>query len=316
MENLFARIRRMAFIVIIGVCLIIYVGFGFVYLQQGPKQEDLEEQIHKTMLIVSKPLPSMEKLQAKYDEVNLALAPLAVPDALEMIVGIARESGIDVDPANGKFHIPPPSAPKETKMGEGTYRILSLQHIRVQGDYDSVMSFVSDLDSGKTMQTMVLRRVELSQIEIKFPEEEAARRAEFREVAAAVIDMMASNGLTEIPNPINYDGGAATNDMMAFTDNTTTAAEKGYTGMGTPKDGYLLYQHDQISADNTTEFETVSYITMQNTQYYYTCEADGTVRQFDGPDVATATEYLGSEEVKIRTVATLDVDLYTKPAEG
>jgi len=316
MENLFARIRRIGFMVIIGVCLIIYVGFGFVYLQQGQKQKDLEEQIQKTMAIVSKPLPSMEELQAKYDEVNLALAPLAVPDALETIVGIARESGIDVDPASGKLHIPPPSASKGTKVGEGTYQILSCQNIRVQGDHDSVMSFISDLDSGKTMETMVLKRVEVSQIEIRFQGEEAARRAEFREVSASVIDMMASNGLTEIPNPINYDGGVATNDMMAFTDNTTTAAEKGYTGTGTPKDGYLLYQHDQISADNTTEFETVSYITMRNMQYYYTCEADGTVRQFDGPDVATATEYLGSEEVDIKTVVNLDVDLYTKPAKG
>jgi len=63
MENLFARIRRMGFVVVIGVCLIIYAGLGFVYLQQGAKQADLEEQIDKTMLIVSKPLPSIEELQ-------------------------------------------------------------------------------------------------------------------------------------------------------------------------------------------------------------------------------------------------------------
>jgi len=313
MENLFDRIRRIGFVVILGVCLIIYAGFGFVYLQQGPKQTDLEEQINKTMLIVSKPLPSMEELQARYDEVNLALAPLAVPDALQIVVGIARESGIDVDPTNGNFHIPPPPGPQEMKVSEGTYQVLSLGGIRVRGDYDSVMSFISDLDSGKTVKTMVLRKVEVSQAEIRLGEEEAARRAEFREVSAAVIDMMANNGLTGIPNPINYDGGTATNDMTAFTDNTTTAAEKGYTGTGTPKDGYVLYEHDQISTSNTTEFETVSYITMPTTQYYYTCEADGTVRQFDGPDVATTTEYLSSEEVDIETVANLDVVLYTKP---
>lgn len=313
MENLFARIRRIGFVVIIGVCLIIYAGFGFVYLQQGAKQADLEEQISKTMLIVSKPLPSMEELQAKYDKVNLALAPLAIPDALQIIVDIARESGVDVDPASGKLHIPPPSGPQEKKMGESTYHILSLSGISVKGDDDSVMSFISDLDSGKTMETIVLEKVEIRQIEIGLGEEEAARRAEFRDVSAAVIEMMANNGLTKIPDPINYDGGTATNDMMAFTDNTTTAAEKGYTGTGNPKDGYVLYKHDQISTDNTTEFETVSYITVPTTQYYYTCEADGTVRQFDGPDVATATEYLSSEEVDMETVANLNVVLYTKP---
>lgn len=303
----------MGFVVIIGVCLIIYAGLGFVYLQQGSKQADLEEQISKTMLIVSKPLPSMEELQAKYDGVNQSLAPLAIPDALQIVVDIARESGVDVDPASGKFHIPPPSGPQEKKMGESTYQILSLSGIKVQGDDDSVMSFISDLDSGKTMETLVLKKVEIRQIEIGLGEEEAARRAEFRDVSAAVIEMMADNGLTEVPNPINYDGGTATNDMTAFTDNTTTAAEKGYTGTGTPKDGYVLYEHDQISTDNTTEFETVSYITKPTTQYYYTCEADGRVRQFDGPDVAIATEYVSSEKVDMETVANLNVVLYTKP---
>ena len=313
MENLFARIRRLGFVVIIGVCLIIYAGFGFVYLQQESKQADLEGKIDKTRLIVSKPLPSMEELQAKYDEANLALVPVAVPDALQIVVDIARESGIDVDPANGKFHIPPPSGTQEKKMGEGIYQILSLGGIRVQGDHDSVMSFISDLDSGKTVKTMVLKRVEVSQVEIRLGEEEAARRAEFREVSAAVIEMMANNGLIEVPNPINYDGGIAINDMTVFTDNTTTAAEKGYTGTGIPKDGYVLYEHDQISTSNTTEFETVSYITTPTTQYYYTCEADGRVCQFDGPDVATATEYLSSEEIEIETAARLNVALYTKP---
>ncbi|TET68044.1 MAG: hypothetical protein E3J40_02145 [Dehalococcoidia bacterium] len=305
----------MAVMVIIGVCLIVYVGLAIVYLQQEPKQEELEKQINKTFLIVSKPLPSMKELQTEYDEVNLALAPMPVPEVLETIVGIARESGIDVEPAGGKFHIPPPSEPKEKKMAVGTYEIISFQGIKAQGDYDSVMAFIADLDSGKTKQNMVLKRVGLSQVEIKLDEEEAERRAEFRAVLSAVSDMMAENGITEIPNPINYEGGTATNDMMAFSDNTTTAAEKGYTGTGTPKAGYLLHQHDRIFTDNTTEFETVDYITIPTTLYYYTCEADGSVRQFDGPDIATATEYFSSKEVDIETVAVLNVDLYTKPVK-
>ena len=316
MDNLFTRIRRMAAMVILGVCLIVYVGLAIVYLQQEPKQEELARQINKTFLIVSKPLPSMKELQAEYDEVNLALAPMPVPEILETIVGIARESGIDVESASGKFHIPPPSEPKEKKMAVGTYEIISFQGIKAQGDYDSVMAFIADLDSGKTKQNMVLKRVGFSQVEIKFDEEEAERRAEFRAVLSAVSDMMAENGITEIPNPINYEGGTATNDMMAFSDNTTTAAEKGYTGTGTPKDGYLLHQHDRIFTDNTTtEFETVDYITIPTTLYYYTCEADGSVRQFDGPDIATATEYFSIEEVDIETVAVLNVDLYTKPVK-
>jgi len=135
-------------------------------------------------------------------------------------------------------------------------------------------------------------------------------------VSLAVIAMMTENGLSVIPASLEYAGGIATNDMgstltTGFPDITATAAEKGYTGTGTPRDGYVLYKHDKISADNTTEFETVSYIPLLTTEYYYTCEADGTVQQFDGPDVATAIEY-----VDIETVATLDVDLYAKPLGG
>jgi len=135
-------------------------------------------------------------------------------------------------------------------------------------------------------------------------------------VSVAVIAMMTENGLSVLPVPLEYAGGTATNDMgstltTGFPDITTTAAEKGYTGTGTPRDGYVLYEHDEVSTDNTTQFETVSYIHLLTTEYYYTCEADGTVRQFDGADVATVMEY-----VDIETVATLDVDLYTKPLGG
>jgi len=105
-------------------------------------------------------------MPAVYEEVNLALAPLAVPDALNMIVSIAKESGIDVDPSSSKFRIPAPSQPRTQKMGEGTYWILSFDRINAQGDYDDVMAFIADLDSGKTLETMVLKRVEVSQVEV------------------------------------------------------------------------------------------------------------------------------------------------------
>jgi hypothetical protein len=128
----------------------------------------------------------------------------------------------------------------------------------------------------------------------------------------AVADMMADNNLEEIPNPINFEGGVAVNELTAFPDALTTAKEKGYTGKGTPSAGYILYEHDRIISDNTSEYQTVDYVGEPATEYYYTCEADGTVRQFDRPEVATATEYIGSEEVVYDTVAKLSVELYTK----
>ncbi len=308
--NLFARIGRMGFLIVVGIFLIIYVALGFLYFQQGAKQEDLRERINNLRIVVSKPLPSVEKLKAGYDEVNRSLSPLELPAAIAVLVGIAEESGINVDPASGKFNVPAPGGTVKQTVGEGTYQVLPFTNIKVQGDYDSVMAFLSDLDSGKTMKTMVLKNANISWTALAVSPGERVRGEEFRNVALAVIAMMTDN-ITEIPNPINYAGGTATNYMgddsdteetvEGFPDITTTAAEKGYTGMGTPRDGHVLYEHDKVSADNTTHFDTVSYMPALTTAYYYTCEADGTVRQFDGADVATATEYPNSKWEERRT---------------
>ena len=44
-------------------------------------------------------------------------------------------------------------------------------------------------------------------------------------------------------------------------------------------------------ADGEVLYGTNKYLSMDTTQYYYTCESDGSIRQFDGADVTTATEY-------------------------
>jgi len=316
MQIILAKIRRVGFIVVLGVCVIVYVGLGSVYIQQGPKQKDLEGQIMKTMVVVNKPLPSMEDLQAKYDDVNEALAPMEIPEALAAIVEIAEKSGIDVSPESRKFQINPPGRSGQKKIGEGTYQVLAFNNIKAQGDFDAVMNFVSDLDNGATLKTMILKNADFKWVQLNLDEKEKARRAEFRAVIQAVAEMMSENNLEAIPRPVASGEDLAVNDMAAFPDVATTIQSKGYTGTGTPRGGYLLYEHDRIIADNTTEYETVSYIDVPFTEYYYTCEADGSVRQFDGPDLETATEYLGSEEAVFETVATVSVDLYTRPPGG
>ncbi len=323
-KNLLSRFWPMGALILGGFLLIIYIALGILYLQQGAQQRQFEQQIVKLSAILAKPLPSTEELQAQYEEANLALAPMTDYDAVGILVSIAEESGIDIDVASGKFKVPAATINTVT-VGEGKYQVRSFSGIHVQGDYENVLAFISDLDSGKTLQTIVLKRVTTRQVEVEFTGTEAARRAEFREVASAVKAMMNDNGLSEIPNPINFAGGVATNLMgddpdteevvEGFPDNTTTTVIKGYSGNATPRAGYVLYEHDKISTDNSTQFETVSYIGVLTTQYFYTCEADGTVRQFDGPYVTTATEYFGSEPSKMETIATVDVDIYTKPEE-
>ncbi len=304
-----------------GLVLIIYIALGFVYLQQDAKQKDFEEQITKLTLIVARPLPSDEELQAEYEEVNSALAPMTDSDAIAMLVSIAGKNGIDISEGSGMLRVPSASF-SQVKMGGGNYQLLSFRNIKVQGGYDNVMAFISDLDSGRTLKTMVLQRVITSKIEVQITGEEEARRAEFREVAAAVMNMMDDIALSEIPHPMSLAGGVATNLMgnvpdteetvEGFPDITTTAADRGYSGNITPRAGYVLYNHDKISTDNTTQFETVSYIDIPTTNYYYTCEDDGTVHQFDGADVATATEYLGSAATGMGLTATVDVVIYTR----
>ena len=306
-----------------GLVLIVYIALGFLYWQQGSQQGELEEQIANLSLVVSRPLPSVEQLNAEYEEVSTALALMSDSDAIAMLVGIAGASGIDINPAAGNFRVPPVTL-SQVRVGIGTYQVLSFKSVRVQGDYASIMAFITDLDSGTTLPTMVLKSVATSNVPVMYVGEEAERRAEFRRVITAVTNMMNDNALTEIPRPMSFDDGVATNLMgdnpdtagkvEGFPDITTTAVRKGYTGRtGSPRNGYVLYRHDRVSTDDTALYATVDYIDVLTTNYYYTCEADGTVRQFDGANVATATEYLGSEEFKIEIIATVTVDIYTKP---
>ena len=304
----------MGLLFFVGIIVIVGVALGIVYMQQGARQRELGEQINKLSLTLLKQLPGAEELQIEYDEINRSLTPLTregdldIVGYIDIIVGIAEESGIDVDPESGKIKIPPQNMVGEETVGEGNYQVLSFTNIMVQGDYDNVMAFISSLESGKTLETMVLKEVATSQIELKVGDEEEARWAEFKEVQSAVIALMVDNALAEIPNPMNYAGGIATNLMgddpdttitvEGFVDITTTAADRGYTGTEIPRDGYVLYEHDKIDLDDTTIYSTVSYISKAETMYYYTIEANGILRQFDGPDVATATEYLVSEEFR------------------
>lgn len=324
LRNLIIRLRHTGVLLVFGILLIVYLGFGFVYWQQGGQQKEYQEQIVKLGAVVARPLAGIDELRAEYEEVQDALAPLTDQAAIELIVSIAEKSGIDIDENSGKLRIPS-VASRQVNMAGATYQVLSFVGIRVQADRDNVMAFLSDLDSGETLKTMVLTSVATSQMRVMFTGEEAARRAEFRQVASAVKAMMADIGLLAIPEPIGFSAGVATNLMgdapetdelvEGFPDITTTAVDKGYTGTDSPRDGYVLYSHAKILTDDTTQFVTVSYVDMLTTTYYYTCEADGTVRQFDGANLAMATEYLGSEEYTVETAVTVSVDIYTRLRE-
>jgi hypothetical protein len=322
---LLTRLRRTGLLFLIGIFLIIYLGLGALFIQQSPKQKELNDQIAKQGLVAAKPLPPADKLKAEADEVKVALAPLTDYAVLEVLVKIARQSGINVDDAAKKFSVPPAGKATEVKIGEGKYQVMPIKNIKVQGAYDNVVKFVADLDAGNTLKTMVLRKAVISEVEIVFEDVEKERRQEWQDVQAAVETMMAKNSLQTIPYPRDSAGEIAFNDMTAFPDAISdwtgdvggkTADPKGNSYLDGDKAGYLLSGHDITGDGKLTGL--VDYLKIKTTKYYYTCEVDGQIRQFSGSAVHGVIEYLGSEASWFETQAAVDVDIYfkvEKPAE-
>ena len=87
-------------------------------------------------------------------------AAIAASDVIVIILNLAREHGIDVSPDGEKFSIPSPGTPVTQKVGDGEYQVLAISGIRVEGEYSSVVGFISDLGSGKELKNMVLKKLD------------------------------------------------------------------------------------------------------------------------------------------------------------
>ena len=312
MKKLIIRLRRMSVLLFIGILAIICVGLAIVYFQQGVKQKELEAQISKMNVTLLKPLSSTEQLMAEYDESQHALASLTQEQIIDLLADIAADSGIDINPASRRYVIPSLSAQnvvKEVKVGNGKYQVTSLKNVMVQGDYASVMNFISSLESGTMLKGLVINKLTLGENEVT------------GNVASAVKEMMQAHNIDRIPNSVPYSQGIAVNDMNVFPDSTTTPSEKGTDVFGGTVSGYRLFG-DEVIVDingngvlDRVDWDgiiSVNHINVEKTKYYYTCEADGTVRQFDGPDIATAREFSDTDidEVIMETVVTVDIDVY------
>lgn len=193
MRNVINRVRRMGLLFIVGMLVIIGVGVGIVYLQQGAKQEDLQGQIDQLSLNLLRPLPSIEKIEAEYDEVKSALSPIAVTEIFDIIIEIAEENGIDTAPDSGKFSISPiaSGANKAGTVGSGSYMILSLLNIRVQGDCDAVVTFISELESGERLKTLVVKRVDIGRQSL---EVEGGDDIKVESIASLDVDIYTKSG--------------------------------------------------------------------------------------------------------------------------
>lgn len=298
-----------------GFLLLIYAGLIIVYLQQDTKQTELEIQISRTQAIVNKRMSDPTELEAEYRDVQARLEPLTRDEAIARVVAIAAKHGVNIDPDAGNLIIPPASIKTGTgKVGSGSYQVISFADIRIQTAYGNMMSLVGDLDAGTSEETIVLTSLNIrSRDGGGSGTEQLARAAEFGRVEAAVAAMMAANNLTTIPNPVNYAGGVASNSMTAFPDpasgwlgspgGKTFDADGSAYGTGDAP-GYVLYDHDD-EADGSTG-GSADYIDASRTTYFYTCEADGTIRQFVTADRSDEAEAAPSE-----VTAVLSVDIYS-----
>ncbi len=141
--------------------------------------------------------------------------------------------------------------------------------------------------------------------------EEEARDTEFSTMQASVFSMMVDNGISSITPAFAYATlGTATDSMSGFPDTTATLATKGANqafedaaiaagDITAEVLGYRLYGNQiviDVNGDGTydvadDEIKAVNYTATSTGTYYYTCESDGTIRQFSAADIATATEY-------------------------
>ncbi len=134
--------------------------------------------------------------------------------------------------------------------------------------------------------------------------EEEARETEFATVQSSVHAMIVDSGISSITAAFAYaTTGTATNTMSGFPDTTATLATKGadaafVTAAIAAGDitaevlGYRLYGTQiviDVNGDGTydagDEIKTVSYVAMSTSTLYYTCESDGTIRQFNMADL-------------------------------
>lgn len=130
--------------------------------------------------------------------------------------------------------------------------------------------------------------------------EEEAARTELHNVQTAVTNLMVDNNISSIPTPVSLE----TNDMSAFPDVTATAASKGAdanflsSANATEVTGFLLYGHQLIvDVDRDGAFDVgddavknVNYVNMAHTAYWYRCDEDGIIHQYEPDGVGGFTE--------------------------
>ena len=115
---------------------------------------------------------------------------------------------------------------------------------------------------------------------------------EYQNILTATTSMMVDNSLSTIPIVVSANTApctTGTQDIAAFPDDTTTAANKvpflGGTAGAADLIGFILFGHD-ITMDNAAT-GLVNYTSSSSANQCYTVASDGTVTQYDEAGVKT-----------------------------
>ena len=145
--------------IMIGVFLLILAAMGIFYLQQQRDRDSLDEQLDQLRSLVANPVVISEELKQKYAEAQEAIpSELETGDVVSHILSIATENGFDVTTQD--VTITWSDAPRNENIEGTSYQVFTFE-LKVSGEYDRVIYFVSDVDSTPELKTLVIEDLDI-----------------------------------------------------------------------------------------------------------------------------------------------------------
>lgn len=155
------RIWGLVLPIMIGLLVIIIIAMGLVYFQEKRGQPALEEQISNFERSLSQSTDPTPEQQAQYNEAHQAVTTeIDEEQVIKAVVNLAKEHGFEVGlDEQSDIQIKASTAKTETVI-DANYQILPFQ-INIDGDYDSVRSFIDDIAIMPSFKTLVIESLSI-----------------------------------------------------------------------------------------------------------------------------------------------------------
>lgn len=157
------RLRRLRLPLLGGIFAIIYLGLLLVFFQQQQTQKGLNDQITSKEQQLLRPVVISEKVRTDYEAAQQSIPrKLAGEDVILAVLGMAEKQGFNVTFEKTGIVVVQKAVVKE-KVGTNEYEVLSFTISGIKGDYEKVKEFISALYSVTGLETLVLRKVSITQ---------------------------------------------------------------------------------------------------------------------------------------------------------